>query len=278
MRGHKIPGPDLKSVKRIFEAVEGKDGRYELNLYITGYDEDDGRRRDRARLGRHGRRQPGAEAGQPGQSPRSRPPDEGRLLARLRQPRLHARAPRRDGQDRADAGPRARRARPRVVLRRRRHRRAQPGARRHAERAHVRARPAGRERRADDEHLLDVPGRADRVPGAPRRERGLPRARQPAPRGRRAPVREGPHEQEPALAAGRGHGPRRAPLAREAPAHRPSRRPVLRLLHRPPDRPARHRPRPPARHVPAPGHRRARRHGHRVRRASTSAAASRSSR
>ena len=63
-----------------------------------------------------------------------------------------------------------------------RHRRAQPGARRHAERAHVRARPAGRRRRADDEHLLDVPGRADRVPGAPRRERGLPRARQPAPR------------------------------------------------------------------------------------------------
>ena len=31
---------------------------------------------------------------------------------------------------------------------------------------------------ADDEHLLDVPGRADRVPGAPRRERGVPRARQ----------------------------------------------------------------------------------------------------
>ena len=33
-------------------------------------------------------------------------------------------------------------------------------------------------RRADDEHLLDLPGRAERVPGAPRRQRGVPRARQ----------------------------------------------------------------------------------------------------
>ena len=35
-----------------------------------------------------------------------------------------------------------------------------------------------RRRRADDEHLLDLPGRADRVPGAPRRQRRVPRARQ----------------------------------------------------------------------------------------------------
>ena len=34
---HKAP----KDVKRIFETVEGRDERYELNLYITGYDEDD---------------------------------------------------------------------------------------------------------------------------------------------------------------------------------------------------------------------------------------------
>ena len=58
------------------------------------------------------------------------------------------------------------------------HRRAQPGAGRHAQRPHVRARPAGRRRRADDEHLLDLPGRAERVPGAPRRQRRVPRARQ----------------------------------------------------------------------------------------------------
>ena len=44
----------------------------------------------------------------------------------------------------AAARHRARRARPRQLLRRRRHRRAQPGARRHAERAHLRARPADR--------------------------------------------------------------------------------------------------------------------------------------
>ena len=36
---------------------------------------------------------------------------------------------------------------------------------------------ADRRRRADDEHLLDLPGRADRVPGAPRRQHRVPRAR-----------------------------------------------------------------------------------------------------
>ena len=67
---------------------------------------------------------------------------EGRLLARLREPRLHPRAARLDGQGRAAARHRARRARPRVLHRRRRHRRAQPGAGRHAQRAHLRAGPA----------------------------------------------------------------------------------------------------------------------------------------
>ena len=105
---------------------------------------------------------------------------EGRVLARLREPRLHAGAARLDGAGRPAARHRARRARPRLVLRRRRDRRAQPGARRHAQRAHVRARPAGdrRRRRADDEHLLDLPGRADRVPGAPRRQHRVPRPHQ----------------------------------------------------------------------------------------------------
>ncbi|MFL5845139.1 MAG: succinate dehydrogenase/fumarate reductase iron-sulfur subunit [Solirubrobacteraceae bacterium] len=37
---HKIPKPDLKNIQRIFETVEAKDERYELNLYITGYDEE----------------------------------------------------------------------------------------------------------------------------------------------------------------------------------------------------------------------------------------------
>jgi len=39
--GHKIPKQDLDAVKRIYDEVEGREERYELNLYITGYDEQD---------------------------------------------------------------------------------------------------------------------------------------------------------------------------------------------------------------------------------------------
>jgi succinate dehydrogenase / fumarate reductase, iron-sulfur subunit len=35
---HRLPG--IENVKRIYETVENHDQRYELNLYITGYDED----------------------------------------------------------------------------------------------------------------------------------------------------------------------------------------------------------------------------------------------
>jgi succinate dehydrogenase / fumarate reductase iron-sulfur subunit len=38
--GHRIGKRDLDSVKRIYDRVEGKPERYELNLYITGFDED----------------------------------------------------------------------------------------------------------------------------------------------------------------------------------------------------------------------------------------------
>jgi hypothetical protein len=38
--GHKIPKDDLKAVKGIYEKVEGKPQRYELNLYVSGEDED----------------------------------------------------------------------------------------------------------------------------------------------------------------------------------------------------------------------------------------------
>jgi succinate dehydrogenase / fumarate reductase iron-sulfur subunit len=34
--------PDQRNVRRIFEEVHGRDERYELNLYITGYDEEPG--------------------------------------------------------------------------------------------------------------------------------------------------------------------------------------------------------------------------------------------
>ena len=39
--GHKIPKADLKHVQRIYDKIESREERYELNLYITGYDEDD---------------------------------------------------------------------------------------------------------------------------------------------------------------------------------------------------------------------------------------------
>jgi succinate dehydrogenase / fumarate reductase iron-sulfur subunit len=38
--GHKIPKDDLKDVQRIYEVVENREKRDELNLYISGYDED----------------------------------------------------------------------------------------------------------------------------------------------------------------------------------------------------------------------------------------------
>ncbi len=40
MFGHKIGKQDLNAVKRIYEKVESKPERYELNLYVSGYDED----------------------------------------------------------------------------------------------------------------------------------------------------------------------------------------------------------------------------------------------
>jgi succinate dehydrogenase / fumarate reductase iron-sulfur subunit len=41
LKPHRIPKEDLKNVQRIFDTVESRDERYELNLYVTGYDEDD---------------------------------------------------------------------------------------------------------------------------------------------------------------------------------------------------------------------------------------------
>jgi len=63
---HKAP----KDVKAIYNRVESRGERYELNLYITGYDEDDtpaatGAQREDA--------QNAAEPGQPGQSPEESP-------------------------------------------------------------------------------------------------------------------------------------------------------------------------------------------------------------
>jgi succinate dehydrogenase / fumarate reductase iron-sulfur subunit len=41
LKPHKIPSQDLKAVRSIYERVESRPERYELNLYITGYDEQD---------------------------------------------------------------------------------------------------------------------------------------------------------------------------------------------------------------------------------------------
>jgi succinate dehydrogenase / fumarate reductase, iron-sulfur subunit len=38
--GHRIPKADLKATQAIFDAIESKDRRYELNLYISGYEDD----------------------------------------------------------------------------------------------------------------------------------------------------------------------------------------------------------------------------------------------
>ena len=38
--GHKLPKPDLASLKRIYETIEGRSKRDELNLYVTGYEDD----------------------------------------------------------------------------------------------------------------------------------------------------------------------------------------------------------------------------------------------
>src|ERR1019366_1703370 len=39
--GHKIPKADLKSVQAIYDKIEGREKRYELNLYIAGEDEEE---------------------------------------------------------------------------------------------------------------------------------------------------------------------------------------------------------------------------------------------
>ncbi|MDQ3371115.1 MAG: succinate dehydrogenase/fumarate reductase iron-sulfur subunit [Actinomycetota bacterium] len=81
LKAHKLPDEDLQQVKRIYETVEGRDEaeRYELNLYISGYDEDmegaEGPAPDAATAGAQGGDggMAGAESGQPGQSPERSP-------------------------------------------------------------------------------------------------------------------------------------------------------------------------------------------------------------
>ena len=74
LRPHQLPKDDMKQIKRIFETVEGRDERLELNLYITGYDEEDqGGETATASATAGGGGMAGAEAGEPGTSPEESP-------------------------------------------------------------------------------------------------------------------------------------------------------------------------------------------------------------
>jgi succinate dehydrogenase / fumarate reductase iron-sulfur subunit len=64
LKPHRLDKKDRDELKSIYEKVEGRDERYELNLYITGYDEDD-------ENGAEG--MPSAETGQPGIEPEESP-------------------------------------------------------------------------------------------------------------------------------------------------------------------------------------------------------------
>jgi succinate dehydrogenase / fumarate reductase iron-sulfur subunit len=72
LKPHKIPKDALKSVQRIYERIESRDERYELNLYITGYDEDETGTASTAPPSA-GDVQNAPEPGQPGQSPEESP-------------------------------------------------------------------------------------------------------------------------------------------------------------------------------------------------------------
>jgi succinate dehydrogenase / fumarate reductase iron-sulfur subunit len=39
--GHKLPSEDMKEIKQIYDVVEGREQRTELNLYITGWDDEE---------------------------------------------------------------------------------------------------------------------------------------------------------------------------------------------------------------------------------------------
>jgi succinate dehydrogenase / fumarate reductase, iron-sulfur subunit len=76
LRPHRLPKADLRHVKRIYERVEGHDDRLELNLYISGYDEDEAGAQTgtgSASAGGGDGAQAAAEPGQPGQTPEESP-------------------------------------------------------------------------------------------------------------------------------------------------------------------------------------------------------------
>ncbi|MBI5106922.1 MAG: succinate dehydrogenase/fumarate reductase iron-sulfur subunit [Solirubrobacterales bacterium] len=76
LKPHKIPSADLKQVQDIYDTVHGRDERLELNLYITGYDEDEAGAQEPAAVAASGGGDGGqtaAEGGQPGMTPEDSP-------------------------------------------------------------------------------------------------------------------------------------------------------------------------------------------------------------
>jgi succinate dehydrogenase / fumarate reductase, iron-sulfur subunit len=74
--GHKLPKQDLSDVRSIYDVVKAKDARNELNLYISGYDEDEAGADSQpvmAQTGAGDGAGASAEAGQPGQEPEDSP-------------------------------------------------------------------------------------------------------------------------------------------------------------------------------------------------------------
>jgi succinate dehydrogenase / fumarate reductase iron-sulfur subunit len=65
LKPHKLPKGDLEQVRRINERVESREKRLELNLYITGYDEEN--------AGGTEQQQNAPDPGQPGQTPEESP-------------------------------------------------------------------------------------------------------------------------------------------------------------------------------------------------------------
>jgi succinate dehydrogenase / fumarate reductase iron-sulfur subunit len=72
LKAHNIPKPDLRQVRKIYDTVEGHEGRYELNLYITGYDEDEAGTKEQAPES-GGDVQNAPQPGEPGKSPEESP-------------------------------------------------------------------------------------------------------------------------------------------------------------------------------------------------------------
>jgi succinate dehydrogenase / fumarate reductase iron-sulfur subunit len=70
--GHKLPSQDLKAVQKIYDKVENRPERLELNLYITGYDEDNNEgpgQLETVAAGTTAQAGTATDPGQPGQDP-----------------------------------------------------------------------------------------------------------------------------------------------------------------------------------------------------------------